>query len=153
MKLSEFKSHLSNVENLNLIQHDGTPVPSHFHITEAGLLTKHFIDCGKTIHTKKSAVFQVWSAEDVWHRLKPKTVISIIDKSHKVFQGEDPEVEIEYQTDTVGKFGLEFDGNRFMLTTKKTECLAKETCGVKPTQTATTEQETSACCEPSGGCC
>lgn len=153
MKLSEFKSHLSNTKELNLVQHDGSPVPSHFHITEAGLLTKHFIDCGKTIHMKKSAVFQLWSSEDVWHRLKPESVISIIDKSHRVFQGEDPEVEIEYQTETVGKFGLEFDGDQFILTSKKTECLAKETCGIEPSQAETIEPETSACCESTSGCC
>lgn len=153
MKLSEFKSHLSEVEELNLVQHDGTPVPSHFHITETGLLTKHFIDCGKTIHLKKSAVFQVWSAGDVWHHLKPETVISIINKSHRVFQGEDPEVEIEYQMETVGKFGLEFDGSNFVLTPKQTECLAQEACSLESALDEAVGSQTSVCCEPGGGCC
>lgn len=151
MNLSEFKDYLNDLDELNLLQHDGTPVPSHFHITEAGLLTKHFVDCGKTIHLKKSAVFQVWSAEDVWHRLKPETVVDIIDKSHKVFQGEDPEVEIEYQMETIGKFGLDFDGNNFLLVPKETECLAKERCGIDSAYGKLSE--TAAACVPGAGCC
>jgi hypothetical protein len=151
MKLSEFKATLNDIDELNLMQHDGTPVPSHFHITEAGLLTKHFVDCGKTIHLKKSAVFQVWTAEDVWHRLKPETVVDIIDKSHKVFQGEDPEVEIEFQMETIGKFGLDFDGKNFLLVPKETDCLAKERCGIESASGLLSE--TAEACVPGGGCC
>ena len=151
MKLSEFRNHLDNLDDLSFTLTDGSMVPSHFHITEAGLLTKHFIDCGKTIHKKKTAVFQLWTAEDYNHRLKPATVASIIDKSHKVFNGEDPEVEIEYQMETIGKFGLEFSNGQFNLTPTYTDCLARERCEVAPV--AAGAEETAGCCVPGGGCC
>jgi hypothetical protein len=157
MKLSEFKNHLSNVSTLNLILPNGQPVPSHFHITEAGLVTKHFIDCGKTIHLKKTAVFQVWTARDVWHRLKPATLIGIINKSDKVFRGEDPEVEIEYQMETIGKFGLSYKDGDFILTAKQTDCLARERCEINPEYDKLSHQQgqmkRNAVCLPASGCC
>lgn len=157
MKLSEFKTYLSGVSKLNFLLPDGQPVPSHFHITEAGLVTKHFIDCGKTIHLKKTAVFQVWTARDVWHRLKPATLIGIINKSDKVFRGEDPEVEIEYQMETIGKFGLSYKDGDFILTAKQTDCLAKERCEILPEAAGPSDAINSkkgvAVCEPSSDCC
>jgi hypothetical protein len=153
MKLSEFKYHLGHTENLSFLLPDGTAVPSHFHVTEAGLLTKHFIDCGKTIHLKKTAVFQLWTADDTHHRLEPETVVQIIDKSHRVFDGEDPEVEIEYQMETIGKFGLEFENGKFLLTPTYTDCLAKERCEVPPQQIMAEKSASAECCTPAGGCC
>lgn len=150
MRLSEFRHHLDNLNELTFTLPDGTEVPPHFHITEAGLLTKHFIDCGKTIHLKKTAVFQLWTADDTDHRLKPSVAGSIIDKSYKVFAGEDPEVEIEYQMDTIGKFGLEFEAGRFFLTPTHTDCLAKERCEVVPVIDIAEE---AGYCTPGGGCC
>ena len=49
MKLSELKNKLSTVSNLTFVQPNGVFVPRHFHITEIGLVTKHFIDCGGTV--------------------------------------------------------------------------------------------------------
>ena len=51
MKLSQFKQHLDTVSALNFVQPNGNFVPNHFHITEAGLTTKHFIDAGKRNRT------------------------------------------------------------------------------------------------------
>jgi len=57
MKLSEFKSHLQDMHSLSFIQPNGSPVPAHFHITEAGVTTKHFIDCGGTERIEKYVSF------------------------------------------------------------------------------------------------
>ena len=151
MKLSDFRNHLNSIDELHFVLPDGSEVPAHFHITEAGLLTKHFIDCGKTIHLKKTAVFQLWTAEDYDHRLKPATAASIIDKSHKVFTGENPEVEIEYQMDTIGKFGLEFENGRFVLTPTYTDCLAKQRCELPAVQVLA--EDPAGCCAPGVGYC
>jgi predicted transcriptional regulator len=43
-KLSEKK--LDTLENVTFQLPDGTTVPEHFHVTEVGLITKNFIDCG-----------------------------------------------------------------------------------------------------------
>ena len=67
--------------------------------------------------------------------------------SEKVLGLEDLKIEVEYQGETIGKFGLDFDGVNFLLTTKQTDCLARESCGIPEF-----ESETSSC-EPGGTCC
>jgi hypothetical protein len=153
MKLSTFKEHLSNVKFVNFIQPNGVFVPRHFHITEAGLITKHFIDCGGTVRTEKAINFQVWVAEDYEHRLEPKKLLGIIALSEKLFGNEDLDIEVEYQSDTIGKYGLDFKGENFLLTAKQTDCLAKDNCGI-PQELKFVEVDASeGCCTPGGGCC
>ena len=154
MKLSEFKNHLSNVSSVNFIQPNGKIVPSHFHITEAGLTTKHFIDCGSTVRTEKTASMQVWVAQDTNHRLEPTKLQKILALSDNLFGNEDLELEIEYQADTIGRYGVAFNGSDFLLTPKQTDCLAKENCGTpnKKQELVTAESQAS-CCTPGGGCC
>jgi len=58
----------------------------------------------------------------------------------------DLEIEVEYQDKTIGKYGLDFNGSDFLLTSKHTACLANDRCGLPAA-----ENETSACCA-SGAC-
>jgi hypothetical protein len=157
MKLSEFKQHLGKVSEVNFIQPNGTFVPKHFHITEAGLITKHFIDCGGTIRTEKAVNLQVWVAEDLNHRLEPNKLQKIISLAEKLFDSEDLEVEVEYQTETIGRYGVGFQGGDFLLTVKETDCLAKEHCGVpeakQKLQLSELQTTQTSCCTPGGGCC
>ena len=153
MKLSTFKQHLDNVNAVNFVQPNGTYVPRHFHVTEAGLITKNFIDCGGTVREEKVINFQVWVADDTDHRLEPKKLLGIIALSQKLFGNEDLDIEVEYQSDTIGKYGLDFQGENFLLTAKQTDCLAKDNCGI-PQELKFAELETSqVCCTPGGGCC
>ena len=156
MKLSQFRNHLDTVSQLNFVQPNGTFVPRHFHITEAGLTTKHFIDCGGTVRTDKTINFQVWVAQDTTHRLEPNKLQKIISLSEKLFGNEDLEIEVEYQTETIGRYGLDIEGENFLLTAKETDCLAKNNCGVpeakQKLELAELQTEKS-CCTPGGGCC
>lgn len=157
MKLSEFKNQLDTVTQLNFVQPNGTFIPKHFHITEAGLVTKHFIDCGGTIRKDKAVNLQVWVAQDSAHRLEPNKLQKIISLSEKLFGNEDLEVEVEYQTETIGRYGLSTDGENFLLTIKETDCLAKDNCGVPEAKQklSLTElgSEKNSCCTLGGGCC
>lgn len=155
MKLSEFKKHLATTANVNFVQPNGHFVPRHFHITEAGLTTKHFIDCGGTIRTEKAVNLQVWVANDFDHRLTANKLTGILDKAAPLFGNEDLEVEVEYQNETIGRYGVSFDGSQFQLTAKSTDCLAKETCGTTEgiTELQGVEKEAAGCCTPGGGCC
>jgi hypothetical protein len=158
MKLSAFKQHLDTVSHLSLMLPDGSYVPDHFHITEAGLTTKHFIDCGGTIRTEKTTNLQVWVAQDTDHRLSPKKLKKIIDIADPLFGGQDLDVEIEYQMSTIGRFGLDFDGNHFLLTSRQTDCLAKDHCGVpegkkKVSLSQLPTANVAACCSPDTNCC
>ena len=157
MKLSEFKKQLNDAKQLNFMLPDGTFVPQHFHITEVGQVIKHFIDCGGTVRKEKTVNFQLWEANDTDHRLAPQKLSSIISLSEKILNVEDAEIEVEYQSDTIGKYGVEFNGKHFVLTTKQTNCLASDSCGVpkekqkmKLSELQTTKES---CCTPGGGCC
>ncbi len=48
MKLSEIKAILRKADVLQFELPGGNLVPGHFHVTEVGKITKHFIDCGGT---------------------------------------------------------------------------------------------------------
>ncbi len=149
MKISEIKTHLSALGALTFRLPDGNAVPEHFHLTEVGLVTRHFIDCGGTERTEQVANFQLWTANDYEHRLAPEKFLRILDISKKVLGNLDPEIEVEYQQGTIAKFGLAFDGREFILTNKQTACLALDACGLPPAKSEKTEKA----CAASTGCC
>ena len=152
MKLSEIKQILETAETVRFKLDNGTLVPEHFHVTEIGVISKHFIDCGGTVRQEKVANFQLWDANDFEHRLKPTKLQKIIALSEKVLEMEDLEVEVEYQLGTIGKYDLGFDGHHFVLLAKQTACLAKENCGTPKQKRQLSELETP-CCLPDGNCC
>lgn len=156
MKLSEFKKQLSTVTDLNFVLPNGTKVPQHFHITEVGQVTKNFIDCGGTVRNEKVVNFQLWEANDFDHRLAPKKLNDIIVLSEKVLGLEDAEIEVEHQSDTIGKYGVDFNGKDFVLTSTQTNCLAQDKCGIPPEKLKVNLVDLSNnqnCCTPGGKCC
>ncbi|WGD34827.1 DUF6428 family protein [Olleya sp. YS] len=149
MTLSEVKKQLSTLNQLTFTLPDGSLVPSHFHVTEVGKTSKHFIDCGGTLRQEKKINFQLWSANDYDHRLHPEKLIKIIELSEDILNLGDLDIEVEYQGDlTIQKFGLEYKNNTFQLTSLLTDCLAKDNCGV-PTQQSNKIES----CAPGSGCC
>ena len=157
MKLSEIKAHLQNKESVNFILPDGKAVPEHFHVTEVGIITKDFIDCGGTVRHEKVANFQLWDANDYDHRLKAGKLLKIIALSEQVLGIEDLEIEVEYQAGTIGKYDVGYDGNNFLLLAKQTACLAMDKCGVpqpkKKVAMVELGSSDKSCCAPGGGCC
>jgi hypothetical protein len=157
MKLSEIKPLLNTVETVSFILPNGQFVPIHFHVTEVGMITKNFIDCGGTVREEKVINFQLWEANDFDHRLAPQKLKSIIELSEKVLNLEDAEIEVEYQQETIGKYNLGFDGNNFLLIAKHTNCLAQDSCGIPAEKLKVSlsdlSQPASSCCTPNGGCC
>jgi hypothetical protein len=156
MKLHEVKEVLKKIEFLNFQLPDKTMVPVHFHVTEVGQITKKFIDCGGTVRDEKTVNFQLWEAHDYDHRLAPQKLLSIIELSEKVLGIENAEIEVEYQQNTIGKYGLEFDGTNFQLTAKTTACLAQDQCGIPPAKQKVQLSELQSSknsCTPGGGCC
>lgn len=157
MKLSDFKNRLAQMEQISFRLPNGTLVPSHFHVTEVGSVSKHFIDCGGTVRDEKRVNFQLWEANDYDHRLHPEKLVSIIALSEDKLGLTDEEIEVEYQGETIGKYGIEFEGNQFVLTSLTTDCLAKDKCGIPADKLkvslSTLGNESSASCTPGGGCC
>jgi hypothetical protein len=157
MTLSEFKIHLNTITNLNFKLQNGTTVPSHFHVTEVGQVTKNFIDCGGTVRNEKVVNFQLWEANDFDHRLAPKKLMDIIALSEKVLGLQDAEIEVEYQSETIGKYGISFNGTDFVLIATQTNCLAQDKCGIPPEKLKISlvdlSNNSESCCAPGGKCC
>lgn len=156
MKLSDVKQILPTLENVEFQLENGTFVPEHFHVTEVGMITKNFIDCGGVIRTEKVVNFQVWNADDFEHRLKPNKLLNIIKLSEEKLGIEDCKIEVEYQSDTIGKYDLEFNGKTFVLVNKTTACLAQDACGIPSEKEKKNLAELSAnqtSCKPNSGCC
>lgn len=150
MKLEEFKIALKSLSTIAFELPNGQLVPSHFHVTEVGKVTKDFIDCGGVLRKENVVNFQLWEADDYDHRLNPSKLLDIITIAENVLNISNNEIEVEYQGETIGKYGLEIKGNNFILTSKLTDCLAKDNCGIPEIK----EKEiTPNSCAPGSGCC
>ncbi|MCH2021969.1 MAG: DUF6428 family protein [Saprospiraceae bacterium] len=155
MKLSEVKSVLNTLNTISFELPNGTLVPNHFHVTEVGKITKNFIDCGGTVRKEEVVNFQLWNANDYDHRLHPEKLLNIINLSERTLGIEDLEIEVEYQGETIQKFGLDFYNGRFFLISKQTDCLAKDKCDIpvhKP-KIQLSQLKNNSCCSPNDNCC
>lgn len=157
MKLSDIKEILPTLSNIEFQLESGTFIPEHFHVTEVGQITKNFIDCGGVVRTENVVNFQLWNADDFEHRLKPRKLLNIIRLSEEKLGIENSEIEVEYQSDTIGKYDLEFNGKNFVLKNKITACLAEDACGIPSEKQKKNSAELnvgqSNTCTPGGGCC
>ena len=136
MNLQEFKQTLKEHPNHGvLIQIEGgQTLAPHFHVTEVGLVTKDFVDCGGTRRTTNTCRLQTLVANDIDHRLSTDKLSGILKKTIDVLHL-DPEltVEIEIQTDTISIYELSdavVDSGKIKITarTTRTACLAPDTC-------------------------
>ena len=155
MKPSEIENILTKIKKIVFELPNGELIPKHFHITEIGKVTRHFIDCGGTERKEEFINFQLWNADDYEHRLSSNKLLEIINLAESTLNLNDIEIEVEYQSDTIGKFGLDFNGTNFLLTNKQTDCLAKDKCGIpeEKTKIKLSEIQTKDSCTPGNGCC
>lgn len=124
-------------QQVRFVLPDGDAIPAEFHVTEVGHVVKNFIDCGGTTRSVEACLLQTWvSEDDKDHRLTAGKLAKILDLSRKVVPSEDLNVEVEYDCCVVGQYNLDTsstDGKvlSFQLGNKKTDCLAREACGVE----------------------
>lgn len=153
MQLSAFKQTLGQLETLQFQLPNGQLVPAHFHITEVGHVTRNFIDCGGTLRQENKLNLQLWVASDTDHRLKPDSVLNILQLAEKQLEYADMEVEVEYQQNTVGRYRLAFDGSTFQLINTQTACLAPDHCGIPQEKPRVRVTASGVSCNPNAGCC
>ena len=155
MKLSELKSILGIHPTLfpRFILPDGDHVPAHYHMTEVGHVAKNFIDCGGTTRKTESCTLQLWSNDsDPKHRLDAGKFVKILQLGGRVLPNRDLDVEVEYDDYAISQFpitGYEVNGDHidFTLSTKHTDCLAREKCGVgEDSFGCATETTAAGCC-------
>ena len=134
----------------------GETLPEHFHITEVGRVRKDFVDCGGTPRQTEACVLQAWVASDVDHRLTSHKLVKILELGSSLVPSKDVPVEMEIDRGTVSLFSLQRIENsadqstpifRLVLTSKHTECLAPDRCGVGLQVLSTGS------CTPGSGCC
>lgn len=135
MKLQEFKALLeANREKQFWLQLPNTQmVPQSFHITEVGLVSKTFIDCGGKIHTVQTCQLQVWIGHDSEHRLEAGKMAKILKIAEPIVPDNLLDVEIEYEDEVISQYPVaqaevSEDAVTLHLTTKHIDCLAKELC-------------------------
>lgn len=154
MNLKEFKKVLAENRDkpFSMMLPEGGAIPLSFHVTEVGLVTKTFIDCGGKVHSAQTCQLQAWVGEDVDHRLVAGKIADIVKLAAGIIPSDDIDVEIEYEDTSISQYPVESlevsdDGVVVHLTTKHTDCLAKELCMVPSSQA-----ESSCGCGPSGCC-
>ncbi len=156
MTLQEFKNQLNALTHLQFVLPNGKLIPDYFHITEVGKETREYMDCGGSLRKEEVVNFQLWCANDYDHRLKPKKLSNIIRLSEsKLNLNPDCEVEVEYQGMTIETYKLGYDNGLFRLLADKTDCLAKDQCGIpddfqNDVDEATLVEPT---CTPGSNCC
>ena len=99
-------------------------------------VTKKFIDCGGKLHTAQSCQLQAWLGTDTDHRLyagKMAGVLNLARAKGVLPEGEDLDVEIEYEDAAISQYTVESitaSDSAVVLTLagKHTDCLAKESC-------------------------
>ena len=153
MQLSAFKHTLGQLETLQFQLPNGQWVPAHFHITEVGHVTRNYIDCGGTQRQENKLNLQLWVASDTEHRLKPDSVLDILQVAEKQLEYADMEVEVEYQQSTIGRYSLAFDGAAFKLINTQTACLAPDQCGIPQEKPRVRVTASGLSCDPNSGCC
>ena len=135
MMLSQLKSALAQCKDaaIRFRLPDGSLSPAHAHITEVGLVTKEFIDCGGTARIEKKCQMQSWVADDTDHRLSAGKLLSIIEKATSILGGEDLPVELEHDVGVAARFSVVGSVPQdseliLMLEGRHTACLAPDIC-------------------------
>ena len=161
MKTHEFLSLLQENSQRKLVfeYKPGQLVAANYHITEVKNVTIDSIDCGANPDFWKETIIQLWESpmeKGKREYMSAYKALSILKKVDKVKPMErEVEVKFEYSNPnfhTAQLFvnDLEISGENLIvkLGIEKTDCKAKETCGIPETMT-----ETASACAPGSGCC
>jgi hypothetical protein len=137
MNISELKTVLAAAgdSRVEVILPDGSIVPAHYHVTEVGVVSKDFFDCGGTRRRDEYCALQLWVASDIEHGLTASKIASIIRHTEPVIAERELPVMVEYQRDSIARYAIG-SANRVLgklaitLTPVFTDCLAPDRCGI-----------------------
>jgi hypothetical protein len=139
MKFSEFKEALrvAGDARVEFALPNGEVVPSHYHVTEVGLVSKDFFDCGGSRRRDEYCALQLWVAGDIDHSLTASKISDILRFTESVLVDKDLPVMVEYQRDSisryrVGSMARVFGKVTIALAPVFTDCLAPDRCGLGP---------------------
>lgn len=162
MKTQEFLNILKDHQNKSLLFEytTGKLVAANYHITEVKNIVIESVDCGARTDAWNETIIQLWespSEKGKKEYLTTNKALSILNKVDKMrSMDKEAEVKFEYSNPDfhtaqlfVNDYEITNDNLIVKLAIEKTDCKAKEVCGVP--ESATVSEE--ACCTPGGGCC
>ncbi|MDC6366145.1 MULTISPECIES: DUF6428 family protein [Flavobacteriaceae] len=164
MNTSEFLTLLKQHQDKSLLfeYSEGKLVGANYHITEVKNITIDSVDCGAGTDFWKETIVQLWESpkekdkRDYMSVYKALSILKKVDRMKSMVR--DAEIKFEYSNEDfhtaqlfVNDHALDNQNLILKLSVEKTDCKAKETCGVA---VETPEKETEAAsCEPGSGCC
>ncbi|WP_190810736.1 DUF6428 family protein [Flagellimonas sp. S3867] len=164
MNTSEFLSLLKQHQDKSLLfeYSNGKYVGANYHITEVKNITIDSIDCGTQTDFWKETIVQLWESPKEIGKTEYMSVykaLAILNKVDKIKpMTREAEVKIEYSNDNfhtaqlfVSDYSLDANSLIFKLSVQKTDCKAKETCGVEEKSKKVVAE--ASCCGPDTGCC
>lgn len=142
-------------------------VGANYHITEVKHIKVDSVDCGAQTDAWNETIIQLWESPLEIHKTKYMSVLKALGILKKVGKMKsydlDSEVKFEYSNTTfhtaqlfVNDFKIENEKLIFQLGVEKTDCKAKELCGVPEAVVNTLDkakETVEACCTPDGNCC
>lgn len=166
MKTSEFLELLEKNTDKNLL-FEYMPqqfVRPNYHITEVKHLHIDSVDCGAGTDSWKETVIQLWEDPSEIENSKSMSILKALGILKKVGKMKAfatvAEVKIEYgnsifHTAQMYVTGFRKDEKNLIvnLSVTKTDCKAKETCGIEAVSKTNEQQELETSCSPNSGCC
>ena len=138
-------------------------VGANYHITEVKYITIDSVDCGAGTDAWNETVIQLWESPNEIEKTEFMSVYKALGILKKVgrIKPFDLEAEVKFEYGNanfhtaqlfVSDFELDNDKLIMKLAIQKTDCKAKEACGIQ-TADRSTEITAEPCCEPGGNCC
>ena len=165
MNTSEFLSLLKQHQNKSLLFEytDGKFVGANYHITEIKNIIVDSVDCGAGTDFWKETIVQLWESpteKDKREFMSAYKALAILNKVDGIKpMVRDAEIKFEYSNSDfhtaqlfVNDYTMDEQALVIKLSVEKTDCKAKETCGITDTSKETINQP-AACCAPESGCC
>ena len=138
-------------------------VGANYHITEVKHLSVDSVDCGARTDAWKETIIQLWESPSELNKTEYMSVYKALAILKKVGKMKpyvlDAEVKFEYSNATfhtaqlfVNDYEIKNNNLIVKLAVEKTDCKAKEACGVPENKELVTSNA-EPCCSPEGNCC
>ncbi len=137
-------------------------VEANYHITEVKNITVDAVDCGAGTDYWKETVVQLWESpdeigkQDFMKVHKAMEILNRVDKMKPMVR--EAEIKFEYSNPDfhtaqlfVDDYNIDKDALIIQLSIKKTDCKARDTCGVSNILESVNQIESN--CAPDSGCC
>ncbi|KJD33855.1 hypothetical protein PK35_03670 [Tamlana nanhaiensis] len=166
MKTQELLNVLNQHKNKSLL-FEYAPnvfVGANYHITEIKHVTIDSVDCGAQTDAWKETIIQLWESPTELGKTQYMSVLKalgILNKVGKMKAYEaNAEVKFEYGNANfhtaqlyVNDFEIRNQDLIFKLAVEKTDCKAKDICGVPEERVMADSIAKEPCCTPEGNCC